>query len=75
MQITPEKAKELIVEYCNCPTKGTRKFFSFFAEPAKINLSFTRILQPWEKDANLALPSKLIVSDGFIDKEGCNYVR
>lgn len=74
MEVTLEEAKELLMNHCDRQIKSSVKFFSLFSEPIKITLSFTRIMEPWEKDANLALPPKLFIHGGFIDKTGvCHY--
>ena len=71
MLIAEEEAKEKILTYCNKKGKGLKAFFSTLFNSKTTTVSFTQILQQWQKDANLSLPQKLDFPNGFvIDKSG-----
>ena len=72
--MTKEEAKETLLQHCDKVMKRANRFSFFTDRRRDITLDITRILEPWEKDANLALPAKLNFPDhsiGFtIDSNG-----
>jgi hypothetical protein len=74
--MTPDDAKKIIQKYCDDVYE--RKGLGLFVhgQDRKIELYITKILQPWEKDANLSLPAKITLAEGHnsvLNKEGLHY--
>ena len=76
MPITEAEAKQKIIAYCNKDSRGIIGFFSTMFTDKTITVSFTQILQQWQKDANLVLPQQLSFAGNFvIDKNGLSTVN
>ena len=68
--MTDEEAKPLIKNYVN---NISRKSGWWIFNKRKFYLDFTNILEPWQKDANLALPKKLAFPHFTISSKGLDF--
>ena len=72
--MTIEQGKHIISDYYEKKFKKINRFSFFTGRGRKVFLTYTRILNAWEKDANLPLPDQIDLSDEnitfIIDNKG-----
>lgn len=70
--MTEEEGKDRLIQFVENKVKNSGWLIFFKRD---LQISFPRILEPYEKSANLSLPEKLILAEIEIDPHGILYRR